>query len=265
MSTSETPLTGDTQRIIALLQPSAKPLTFGQLKKASRLGAVEIKSALEAAVKQNAIFRWPDYRRSQYFWYQSPDQAARQAVLAIASKEALPRTALIEKACKVVRGFSQQAMQRIVVDLVASRELQQVSAFTSGKLLMRSGLTTAYAATARNFIEEKLRKAGFDPAQFLVPLTSEPAQPVFNAGAQILEAIRSLEPVGGAPVSVWRLRNHLAILSKRDFDSAALELRNTQQVFLSLHHDPHNLPQEERDLLIDGGEGSFYVEIAIRK
>ena len=104
----------------------------------------------------------------------------------------------------MVRGFSQQAMQRIVVDLVASRELQQVSAFTSGKLLMRSGITAAYAATARKFIEEKLRKAGFDPAQFLVPLTSEAAQPVFNAGAQILEAIRSLEPVRGAPVSVWR-------------------------------------------------------------
>ena len=38
-------------------------------------------------------------------------------------------------------------------------------------------------------------------------------------------------------------------LSKSEFDAAALELRKRQQVFLSLDHDPHNLPQQERDFL----------------
>jgi hypothetical protein len=277
MSTSETPLTAAAARIIALLQPAERPLTFSQLKGAlnkgakgvARLGDEELKSALESAVNQGAVFRWPDKGRSQYFWSQSPEQAAQQAVLAIAGGEALPKTELIRRACKKVQGFPQKAMERIVGDLVNGRELQQVAAFTSGKLLMRTGSQAAYAAAARKFIEEKLRKAGFDPAEFLRPLASQDALPVpavsLDAAAQILEALRSIEPNAGVPVSTQNLRNRLPGLSKSEFDAAGLKLRDTEQVFLSLHHDPHNLPQRERDLLIDGGDGKFYVAIAIRR
>jgi hypothetical protein len=277
MSTSETPLTGFTGRIAALLQPARKPLTFKQLmvalnqglKKAERLDDAKLKTALEAAVNQRALFRWPDYRGAQCFWSQSPDQAAQQAVLAIATEEALSKTELIGRACKKVQGFSRKAMQRIVLDLAASRELQPVAAFTSGKLLMRSGSQAAYAAAARKFIEKKFRNAGFDPAEFLRPPGSADAHPVpaasLDPAARILEVVRSLEPNAGVPVSTQNLRKHLPALGKSEFDAAGLKLRDTEQVFLSLHHDPHNLTQQERDLLIDGGDGKFYVAIAIRR
>jgi len=277
MPTSETPLAEATGRIISLLQPAEKPLTFKKLKgalnkfskKAERLNDAELKTAIEAAINQRAVFRWPDYRGTQYFWRHSPDQAAQQAVLAIAAEEALAKTELIGRACKKVQGFSQKAMHRIVVDLVTSRELQQVAAFTSGNLVIRTGSRAAYAAAARKFIEEKLRKAGFDPAEFLRPRALAGARPAptasLDAAARILEAIRSLEPNSGVPVSTQNLRNHLPALSKSQFDTAGLKLRDTEQVFLSLHHDPHNLPQHERDLLIDGGDGKFYVAIGIRR
>jgi hypothetical protein len=160
-------------------------------------------------------------------------------------------------------------MQRVVESLLRGRELQQVAAFTSGKLLMRSGSRIGYATAARKFISEKLRKTGFDPAEFLLPASSQdapraPAIPV-SASAQILEAIRAIEPNVGVPVTTQKLRSHLRVLSKGEFDTAALRLRDSEQVFVSLHHDPHNLPRHERDLLIDGGDGTFYVDIAIRR
>jgi hypothetical protein len=262
------------RRIVALLETVPKPLTFLKLKQGMRLGDAELKSALDAAASQGAVFRWPDYRRSQYFWSQSPDNAAQQAVLAIASGEALSQTKLVERASKRIPGFSREAMKRIVMNLIAGHELQQVPAFTTGKLLIRSGSSAAYAASARKFIEERFRKAGLDPNQLLTPVavstnppTSRPAPDTaaHDTAARILEAIRSLEPVVGVPVSAQRLRNHLRDLNKHDFDAAGLELRKRQQVSLSLHHDPHNLPQEERDLLIDGGDGTYYVAIAIRR
>jgi hypothetical protein len=77
-------------------------------------------------------------------------------------------------------------------------------------------------------------------------------------------AVRALQPSEGVPVTAQRLRHRLPALAKSEFDAAALELRRNRQVFLTLHHDPFSLPQPERDLLIDGGDGTYYVSIAIR-
>jgi hypothetical protein len=264
MPLAETALSWAVQRVAELLRAAAKPLTYAGLRKAARLSDDELKSALEAATAQGSAFRWPDYKRSQYFWSSAPEQAAQEAVLAQGAELALPRTTLLEQARKRVPGFSKQAMERIVASLIASGELQRVPAFTAGKLLMRSGCLAAYEASARAFVEKKFRQAGFDPSHFL---RTEPVEgPLLTAaaGPQILEAIRSLEPVAGVPVSTQRLRNRLPGLAKNDFDAAALELRKKQQVFLSLHHDPHNLSPQDRDLLIDGGDGTYYVAIAIR-
>ena len=160
---------------------------------------------------------------------------------------------------KKVPGFAPQAVGRIVANLISDQRLQQVPAFSAGKLLISSGKVAAYSASARAFIEQKFRKAGFDPAEFLTPHSSDN-----DAAGLILAAVRELEPVTGVPVSAQRLRNHLPTLSKSEFDAAALKLRKELQVFLSLHHDPHNLPPQERDLLIDGGDGTYYVAISIR-
>jgi hypothetical protein len=53
-------------------------------------------------------------------------------------------------------------------------------------------------------------------------------------------------------------------LTKRELDAAALELREKQQVYLSLDADPYNLSQEDKNLLIDGQDGTYYVAVAIR-
>ncbi len=262
------------QHVAELLSASAKPLSFGQLKKTARMSEDVLKSALELAVAQSKAFRWPDYRRSQYFWSKAAEGAARQAALEISSRMALSQTRLIEQARKRVPGFSQKAMQPIVTSLVAEGRLRKVAAFSTGKLLIGSEGTAAYAASARAFIEQKFRKAGLDPSAFFaslrpqegsIHLTEDRASNApANAPELLLGAVRSLQPAEGVPVTAQRLRNHLSILGKSEFDAAALELRRSQQVFLALHHDPFSLPQPERDLLIDGGDGTYYVSIAIR-
>ncbi len=242
-------------------------MTFGQLKTAVRLAEPALRNVLETAASEGVVFRWPDYRRSQYFWSKSPDQVAEQQVLAITSELALSRTNLVAQVRKKVPGFAPQAVGRIVANLISDQRLQQVPAFSAGKLLISSGKVAAYSASARAFIQQKFRKAGFDPAEFLTPHSSDfltPHSSDNDAAGLILAAVRELEPVTGVPVSAQRLRNHLPTLSKSEFDAAALELRKELQVFLSLHHDPHNLPPQERDLLIDGGDGTYYVAISIR-
>ncbi len=259
MSPSENGVTDAVGRVADLLRSAAKPMTFGQLKTLTHWKQDTLRSALETAASQGLVFRWPDFRRRQSFWFRSPDDVAHEAILAIASDLALSRTSLIAQARKRVPGFAPQALARIVAGLLSDQQLQEVPAFTAGKLVIRSGAVAAYAATARTFIEQRFRKAGLDPAQFSMP---QPSQG--DSAELILEAVRSLEPVTGVPVSAQRLRSRLPALRKSAFDAAAIELRKRQQVFLSLHHDPHNLSAQERDLLIDGGDGTYYVAIAIR-
>ena len=255
------------QHVAEVLSAAAKPLTFRQLKTRARLNEGEIRSVLELAVAQSKAFRWPDYRRSQYFWSKSAEDAARQAALEISSRMALSQTMLVEQARKRVPGFSQKAMQPIVTSLVAEGRLRKVAALSRGTLLIGPEGTAAYAASARAFIEQKFRKAGLDPSAFFASLGSQDEKASTasaNAPELLLGAARSLQPTEGVPVTAQRLRQHLSILGKSEFDAAALELRRRQQVFLALHHDPFSLPQPERDLLIDGGDGTYYVSIAIR-
>jgi len=325
MSSPENLRADAVESVVELLSAAAKPLAFGVLKKNACLDEHALRNALEMATAQGRAFRWPDFRRLQYFWFQSAEHVARQAVLETSSRLALSQTALIEQARKRVRGLSREAMRPIVVNLVAEGQLRKVGAFSAGKLLIRPGETGAYSASARAFIEGKFRKAGLDPAAFFgslpgpqsaalpsasppqpgplsappppaaLPLPAspplpgslhasplqpgslsalpaspparddQPAAPASpNAAELLLGAVRSMQPSEGVPVTAQRLRHRLPALGKSEFDAAARELRRKQQVFLTLHHDPFSLPQPERDLLIDGGDGTYYVSIAIR-
>jgi hypothetical protein len=245
-------------RLTQLLRSAVKPVPLAQLKKASRLADNELNATLEAALAQSLIYRWPDYRKSQRFWSKSADESARNELLAIAEAEALSRAALVTRACAKVPGFSKKGMDRIAETLLSSKELQRVPAFTSGTLLIRAGIAAPYRAAARKFVEAKFRKAG-------LPLAPDSPSPTPSGAPQmILDLLRSIEPISGVPVTTQRLRQRLPSLSKEVFDAAALELRRRHEVSFSLHHDPYNLPAADRDLLIDGRDGNFYVAIAIR-
>jgi hypothetical protein len=258
------------ERVIAAARAAKQPVSFNGLAKSAKVkkGNYEhLRAALESVVAAGQLHRWPDRGKSQYFWNVSPEQRAREVILRAAATQALSKPDL-SKAAKNLPGFSVKRLESVVSALVDEQQLQYIPAFASrAKLLVRPGDSGAYFNALRSFVEQKIRLAGFDPAAFFSE-NSSPRDKLtdtqVDAAALILEAVRSLEPVRGVPVSTLRLRNHLANLSKHDFDAAALELRKKQQVFLSQHADPYNLSPEDKDLLIDGQDGTYYVAIAIR-
>lgn len=256
------------ERVVAAVRDAKKPLTFKALEKIVKAKEEPLRTALQSAIDAGQVFRWPDYRRSQYFWNVSAEQTARDAVLGTAAAHALTKPALAKASAKKVKGFPAKRLENIVSELVAEKQLQALAGFKGrSKLLIRSHDPEPYFNAARSFIEQRIRSAGFDPASFFSPISSthdKLTATQVDAAALILEAVRSLEPVKGVPVSTLRLRNHLPQLSKQEFDAAALELRKKQEVFLSQHSDPYNLSQEDKDLLIDGEDGTYYVAIAIR-
>jgi hypothetical protein len=236
------------ERVIAAVRDAEKPVTFHSLAKSTKAKPESLRAALESAVDRGQLHRWPNRGKSQYFWNVAPEQKAREAILATAAAQALSKSKLSKLAAKMLPGYAVKNMESLVSVLVADKQLQEAPAFArTSKLLVQPGDHKAY-----------LRAAGFGenlPPRDPLPVDARPL---------IIEAVRLLEPVKGVPVSTLRLRNHLPNLTKHEFDTAALELRKRQHVFLSQHADPHNLSQEDRNSLIDGQDGTYYLAIAIR-
>jgi hypothetical protein len=251
--------------IVAAIRSAKKPVTFKGLVSQVKSKEEPVRAALEIAVQAGQLFRWPNKGKSQYFWHVSAEKKAREQVLAAASARAMSKADLIQEA-----GYPVKQLPRTIPDLLAEKQLQTVPAFaSSAKLLVRTGEQEAYFRTARAFLEKKILAAGFDPSAFFAETsTPETATPLpstpVDSAKLVLETVERLEPVRGVPVSTLRLRNELQLLSKQEFDLAALELRKKHAVFLSQHADPYNLSEQDRNLLIDGQDGTYYVAISLR-
>ncbi len=268
MSAPAIPQSDLVERIVAAVRDAAKPVSFKGLAKLMKLKEEPLRVALEWAVAAGQVHRWPDRRGTQYFWNVAPEEKAREAILSVAAAEALSKAALTKLAAKKLPGFPVKRVESIVAALLAESHLHAVPGFSgSAKLLVRAGGQKAYFSTARAFLEKKIRSAGFDPAAFFSGSSAAQDKltgPQVDSAALVLEAVRALEPVKGVPVSTLRLRNYLPNLSKQEFDASALRLRQEQKVSLSLHADAYNSSQDEKQSLIDGQDGTYYVAIAIR-
>jgi hypothetical protein len=258
------------QRIVAAVRQAENPITVATLAKLVKVKEERIRTELKLAAENHELFWWPKYRKSDYLWNVPFEEKAREAVLAAAGLCALSKTDLGKVSAKRIRGISAKSMESFVRILADERRLRAVPAFSGrSKLYVIAGEAEGFFTAAHHFVEKKIKQAGFDPEAFFARETvskesSEHKGHAADAPKLILDAIKTLEPVKGVPVSTLRLRNHLRILNKQDFDIAALELRKRQEVYLSQHADPHNISQEEKDLLIDGQDGTYYVGIAVR-
>jgi hypothetical protein len=247
------------QRIVAAVRQAENPITVATLAKLVKVKEERIRTELKLAAENHELL-----------WNVPFEEKAREAVLAAAGLCALSKTDLGKVSAKRIRGISAKSMESFVRILADERRLRAVPAFSGrSKLYVIAGEAEGFFTAAHHFVEKKIKQAGFDPEAFFARETvskesSEHKGHAADAPKLILDAIKTLEPVKGVPVSTLRLRNHLRILNKQDFDIAALELRKRQEVYLSQHADPHNISQEEKDLLIDGQDGTYYVGIAVR-
>src|SRR5580658_2716695 len=228
MSTPSIPQGDLHDRIVAVVRQAEKPLTFKAIAKTVKAKEPPCREALDSAVVEKRLYRWPDYRRAQYFWHISPEEKARETVLAVASAHAFSKSDLSREAAKKLPGFSAERLKPVVSALVAEEQLRLVPAFSStAKLLVGTGNSDAYFNALRAFVEKKILAAGYAPTAFFAGNSSpgeKMAKVKEDAAALILDAVQSLEPVMGVPVSTLRLRNHLPNLAKHEFDAAALEL-----------------------------------------
>lgn len=232
------------------LEASNAPVPLKALAKRTKLSTDELGSILNAEIERRTVHRWPELRRQRRFWHRSPEEVLRESILGIAGELALPAPALSKQVRKAVPGFPAKLIASAIQQLVRDQALRKYPGFGRDKeLLGRSGHPSAYKAAAEAAIQaihEKLAAAGADPE------------------AQILAAMTRMEPSSTAPVSVRELRAALTELDGRIFDRTALKLCAEQKVFLSRHDFPQGLSPEDRNGLIDGQDGSYYVAIARR-
>jgi hypothetical protein len=246
------------ERIVAAVRDAKKPVTFKGLAKLVKVSDELLRMEVESAANAGQIYRWAG-GRSQSYWNVSSDEKVRESLLAAAAGHAFSRAALSKTAAKALPGFSGRKVEPYVTALAGEKKLQTVPAFSgSAKLYIQTGDREAYVQAAHAFAEAKIRAAGF-----AIDLPEASRGAGADVGTLIVEAVRSLETVPGVPVSTRRLRHQLRSLSKQEFDSAALELRQKQQVILSQHVDPYNASEEEKEELIDGQDGTYYVAVTL--
>jgi hypothetical protein len=107
----------------------------------------------------------------------------------------------------------------------------------------------AYWAYVREFVAAKLKKAGIEEAR---------------QEEDIWDHLVQLEPHNDAPVSAARLRKATAIADKRRFDEAVFKLQEQRRIHLSPHDDPQSLSAHDREELIEGKDGRYYVALTRR-
>jgi hypothetical protein len=92
------------------------------------------------------------------------------------------------------------------------------------------------------------------------------AEPPLPDAAALLRAMEAVEPAARsqALVPVPTLRRALG-LSKRRFDALILAMADGGRLFLHEHIHPGALSGEERDALVDDGQGSLVMGVVWRE
>lgn len=228
----------DSKLLLAQLQAAPAPLSFAKLKKQfvnKKAGVTE--AHLLEALAGEGIFSWP----KKSYWHIDPVISLHSVILALCAKKALKKTEI------KVKDRSKE-VAAAVDQLLLDRKLLKYPALAgTGVLLVTAGASDAYWEYVREVVAAKLKKAGIEEA---------------GLEERLWEILPTLEPELNVPVSCARLRRAMGSVDKRRFDEAALRLREQRRVYLSQHDHPMGLNEAERDFLIDGKDGRYYVAIS---
>jgi hypothetical protein len=241
-------MTLDPAQLRAYLGAEPAPVTFAKLKKAhvnKKAGILEahLRAVLDAAVGRGEIFAWPKNR----YWHIDPALELQGEILKQCATKAC------KKAEIKVKGRTPKDAGAAIERLLAERKLLKYPALAgSAGLFVTAGSPQAYWAYVQAFVAEKLKKAGIEEV---------------SLEEKIWEILPKLEPEKDVPVSTARVRRALGLTEadKKQFDEAALSLRELRRIYLSQHDHPLGLSAEDRDWLIDGKDGRYYVAITRRE
>jgi hypothetical protein len=236
----------NSKEILATLQQEPSPLTFPKLKKifvSKKSGVTE--ADLRAALAGEGIFAWTKPKNS--YWHIDPALWLENQIVAQCGRKAIDKV--------VLKGPAKKELDGAVAKLLAEGKIIRYPAIEGKKtvLVAAAGAREAYWAYVRDTIEAKLMKAGI----------AEEA----GLDEKIWDILPKLEPERDVPVSTARVRSALGLgeNDKHRFDEAVLRLREQRKVYLSQHDHALAVSKEERDLLIEGKDGRYYVAITRRE
>jgi hypothetical protein len=226
------------------LQLQPEPVSFAKLKQAfvsKKTGVTE--ADLRSALSSPGIFPWP----KNSYWSVDPVTQLNAAILDLCSRQACKKTQI------KIKGWVAKDIAVAIERLASERKLLKYPPLSGAIPLWASAdAPQAYWAYVEEFVGEKLKKAG------IAQVTLE---------ENIWELLPSLEPAPDVPVSTARVRRALNLIAadKARFDKAALNLRDQRRVYLSQHDHPFGLSEEDRNWLVDGKDGRYYVAISRRE
>jgi hypothetical protein len=196
-----------------------------------------------------------------------PDPGSK--VREIASERPLSKVALVQEAGKRLAYLPKTAVARAVDTLQKSSQLRVKG---KGKAAVWFARPSDPERFIRYVVEEAVDRATSEWRELLEPMgvtfgrvaAPEPVQgPITEI---LMSALREMEPQRGLPVAIQKLRRHrmLQSVGKQDFDRAAAELVALGKAFPFHHTAALTLAAEERELLVDDGNGNYYVGLAWR-
>jgi len=235
----------DSKEVLAKLQSEPGPVSWPKLKKAfagKKSGVSE--ADLREALTGGGIFAWTKPKNS--YWSVDPGAWLEMEILKQCASKAVAKV--------TVKAAGKKEVDEAVARLTALGKIVPYPALEGKKkvLVTAAGGYEAYWAYVREMIAEKLEKAGIEEARL---------------EEKIWDILPKLEPERDVPVSTARVRRALGLsgVDKRRFDEAALNLRQQRRVYLSQHDHALAVSAEERELLIDGKDGKYYVAITRRE
>jgi len=235
----------DSQKVLARLQSEPVPLTWPKLKKAFVNKKTDVTEAdLREALAGDGIYAWAKPKNS--YWSVDPAAWLEMEILKQCTGKAVAKV--------TVKAAGKKEVDEAIARLTTHKKIVHYPAVEGKKkvLVAASGGHDAYWAYVRETITEKLKKAGIEEA---------------GLEDKIWEILPKLEPEKDVPVSTAKVRRALGLsgVDKRRFDEAALNLRQQRRVYLSQHDHALGVSAEERELLIDGKDGRYYVAITRRE
>ena len=234
----------DSKDVLLKLQAEPAPLSWAKLKKAfvnKKLGVTE--ADLRSALSGEGIHAWP----KASYWHVDPAAQLNAGILAQCAKKALKKTEI------KVKGRGPKDVSAAIDHLINERKLLKYPALAgTSVLLVAEGSPEAYWEYVREVVAAKLKKAGIEESG------------LYKGGLEdkIFDILPTLEAAMNVPISVDRVRRALGEIDKKRFDEAALTLRQQGRVYLSQHDHPLGLNEEDRNVLIEGKDGRYYVAIS---
>jgi hypothetical protein len=237
--------------IAAYLKAAPAPVSLKKLPAA-------LAGQLSGAIERKEAFAWPKYRGAARCWHSDPAAVVREALGALAAEEARPKATLVAETARRAHGCGKKLAEEELKALVKAGEIKSAKLVGPTNLFYAAARPEALVAPAMAALRQRFRQLNIHDE---APIELRPSR---DLGAEVLDAVRRLEPAPGVPVTVQSLRAAVNGAGKPEFDGTVLALADAQKLYLTTHDHGWALPESERDQLVWDGGQKLYVAVAIR-